>query len=450
MHRTTRVVEVPLTDSTRHSALRGVLAVALTTAVAVAAGSTPALASTSAANGGSDASAAASPAQTGQLVVKLTPGTDIDRVNRQLGSRTHSALLASRSLYLLDVPLDTVESDPARRDAAWKKQAGKLINSLQRTRTVVYAEINSSADATEGERFHYWPDGGPTCTGADPTSYRTQLAATQLSLDAAHRQATGARAVVAVLDTGVDLHHPELVSRLAPGGYDYVGDDTTPGEAKDAVDQDGDTRVDEGYGHGTFVAGVIALVAPGARILPQRVLDSDGRGSVFTVAEAVYDSVAQGADVINMSFGTADKLESKVVTEAIKAASRASVVVVAAAGNDGSRDKHYPAAVADVLSVGALSADGAGLAPFSARGDWVDLAAPGEDISSTLPCGFGSWSGTSMAAPFVAGAAALDSGVGGESKRDRRGENIRHSARKVTGVQVHDGVVDLRRLLGVK
>jgi subtilisin family serine protease len=226
-----------------------------------------------------------------------------------------------------------------------------------------------------------------------------------------------------------------------------VDDDPVPQEERDNVDQDGDSIVDEGYGHGTFVAGIVALVAPGARILPQRVLDSDGRGNVFTVAEAVYDSVAEGADVINMSFGTTGAVESKVLTEALKAAAKAGVVLVAAAGNDGSRVKHYPAAVDGVLSVGALDAGGTGLAPFSARGDWVDLAAPGQDVTSMLPCGYGTWSGTSMAAPFVAGAAALDAGAGGSAKRDGKGEKIRHSAERLKGVSVHDGALDVARML---
>ncbi len=447
MHQHARVAEKPHPGSGRRSASLGVLVTAVAATVIAATGSAPAWAAPHGAWDRADRSVVSPPQATGQLVVKLSPGADINQINRQLGSRTHSALLASRSIYLLDVPLDTVEADPAKRDKAWKKQAGKLIKQLKKAKSVAYAEINSVADATDGERFHYWPSGGPSCDGDDSSAYLAQPAASQLALEAVHQRADGTGAVVAVLDTGAVLNHPALAGRLAAGGYDYVDDDSTPGEVGDGVDQDGDTLVDEGYGHGTFVAGVVALVAPGAKILPQRVLDSDGRGNVFTVAEAVYDSISDGADVINMSFGTPDKMESKIVTEALKAASKAGVVVVAAAGNDGSEDKHYPAAVDKVISVGALSADGTGLATFSARGDWVDVAAPGVGIVSALSCGFGSWSGTSMAAPFVAGAAALDSGDGGEPKRDKRSENVTKSANKVTGLKVHHGVVDLRRLL---
>ncbi len=452
MHLPPRVARTPHQGSGRRSVSLGVRVLAVAAGAVVAAGGVPAWAASGHARASEAVaarSAAAPVTTTGQLVVKLSPGVTIDRVNRQLGSRTHSAVLASRSIYLLDVPLESVESDPAKRDKEWKKQASKLIKGLEKAGSVVYAEVNNLADATDGERFYYWPSGGPSCGAEDPSRYRTQPAASDLSLAAIHPHAVGAGAVVAVLDTGAVLEHPELAARLAPGGYDYVDDDAIPQEVGDGLDQDGDALVDEGYGHGTFVAGVVALVAPGATILPQRVLDSDGRGNVFTVAEAVYDSIGHGADVINMSFGTADKMESKIVSEALKAAAKAGVVVVAAAGNDGSKAKHYPAAVDKVISVGALGTDGAALATFSARGDWVDVAAPGVGIISALPCGFGSWSGTSMAAPFVAGAAALQSGVGGEPKRDKRSENIKKSAKKVKGLDVHDGVVDLGRLLDV-
>lgn len=389
--------------------------------------------------------------QTGQLVVKLRPGVDVEAINRRLGSTTSSALLASRSIYLLDVPVDTDGTTASKRDKDWRKQAKKIIKELRKNSgSVVYAEVNSDADTTEDERFHHWPSGGLTCRGDDSTAYLTQPAVGQLSLDTVHRQATGAGAVVAVLDTGVAPRHPSLESRIAPGGYDYVDDDATPDEVADGVDQDGDGRHDEGYGHGTFVAGVVALVAPDARILPARVLDSEGRGGVFTVAEAVFDATERGADVINLSFGTVDKLESKVLKEALKHAEKAGVVVVAAAGNDGTGTKHYPAAGDGVVSVGALNADGTSLASFSSRGGWVDLAAPGVDISSTVPCGFGTWSGTSMAAPFVAGAAALAVGVGGEAKRDKVSDDIVKSAEDVKGVPVHDGVVNLPRLLRQK
>ncbi len=429
------------------SAIRGCVVVGLAGAVTL--GCLPVAA---AARSGVDrfevaAAPGSEPPQTGQLVVKLAPGVDVEAINRRLGSTTRSTLLASRSIYLLDVPFATDETSPSKRDKAWAKQAKKTIADLRKNASVVYAETNHATDTAEDDRFHHWPSGGLTCGQGDLASYLTQPATGQLSLDAVHRRATGAGAVVAVLDTGIDLDHPWLESRIAPGGYDYVDDDATPGEVSDGLDQDGAGGVDDAYGHGSFVAGVVALVAPDARILPQRVLDSEGQGDVFTVAEAVFDATARGADVINMSFGMVDKVESKVLKEAFKAAQKKGVVVVAAAGNDGSGAEHYPAAVDGVVSVAALDADAVRLAPFSAHGKWVDLAAPGVDIISTVPCGYGTWTGTSMAAPFVAGAAALTVGAGGTSKQDKASEDVLKSGRDVKGLAVHDGVVDLRRLL---
>lgn len=383
----------------------------------------------------------------GQLVVKVAEDGDIAEVNRILSSTIRSTLLASRGIYLLDVPLADPSSDPAKRKKSWTKQAQALVETLKRSGDAVYAEPNTEADLTEGNRFHYWPSGGPQCLGTDAAAYTGQPAALRLQLAQVHRRARGASATVAVLDTGVDGTHPALAGRITAGGYDYVDDDAQPAEGTAGKDGDRDGLTDEGYGHGTFVAGIVALVAPEARILPQRVLDTEGRGNVFTVSEAIYDAVDAGADVINLSFGTADKVNSRVLEEAVRSAQKDGAVVVAAAGNDASTVTHYPAALAGVVSVAAQAAESTALAPFSVRGAWVDVAAPGERVVSALPCGYAAWSGTSMAAPFVSGTTAVLVGLRPKAKPANVIKALDDGSDKVKGLEVHNGAINLRRSL---
>jgi subtilisin family serine protease len=220
-----------------------------------------------------------------------------------------------------------------------------------------------------------------------------------------------------VLDTGVDANHPALSGRLLPG-WDFVDNDNDPSEV-------GDQQTGP-YGHGTHVAGTIALVAPEAKIIPLRVLDEGGLGNMWVLAEALAfaldpdgnPNTADGADVINMSLTTLRETEliESLLDKAcggesndFPVAVNPYLVVVAAAGNGGDSTKQYPAAEdVDGLIAVAASTSTDRLASWSTRASWVQVAAPGDGILSTVPGGlYGTWRGTSMAAPFVAGEVAL-------------------------------------------
>ncbi len=233
--------------------------------------------------------------------------------------------------------------------------------------------------------------------------------------------------VVAVIDTGVDLDHPELAARMLPG-QDMVNlSDTSPppGTRYEGDWQNRDDTPQDEVGHGSHVAGTISCgsnnavgtagVTWGCSILPVKVLTRvveisgaqrvHGIGSSADIAAGIRWAVDHGARVINLSLGGSHS--TFVEQEAIEYAVLHGVVVVAAMGNDASSTPSYPAAFPGVVAVGAVDASGH-LAAFSNTGAHVALVAPGVDILSTdWNDTYGIKSGTSMASPHVAGVAAL-------------------------------------------
>jgi len=216
--------------------------------------------------------------------------------------------------------------------------------------------------------------------------------------------------IVAVVDTGIDYTHPDLAANYAPLGYDWVNNDPDP--------------MDD-FGHGTHVAGTIAAVINNGigiaglakvRIMAEKVMDASGSGSLSDVVRGIVHAVDRGAKIINLSLGS--YVKSELLHEAVKYAHDHGVLVVASAGNDATSVKSYPAAYDEVVAVSATD-EFDKPAAFSNYGDWVDVAAPGVKIYSTMPTyhvtmnnngfnlNYDYMSGTSMACPHVVGVAAL-------------------------------------------
>ena len=354
----------------------------------------------------------------GQVTVKLAPtGVTIEEINASYGSSTREKFPGSTNVYLLGLP---VGSD-----------VEEVVEQMGADPRLLFAEPNFLTQAPEGDARHRaW---GASTT--EPSS--EQYAATALNLAQAHLTTRGRGTQIAVLDTGAQLDHPRLDENFEGASrYDFVDNDKNPSERPVGLDTDGDGDKDEMVGHGTHVAGIVDLVAPGAKIMPLRVLDPEGYGNVWTIAKAVSYAKRNGADVINLSLGTPSP--SRLLRGEINKAIDNGAVVAAAAGNSNSLAPHYPAAGGG----GAASADGLlavasvnkyeKKSDFSNYGLWVDIAAPGTGIRSAFPVSkYANWSGTSMATPFVAGQAALVEAVDCSLKPAGVEERIRSSARSL-------------------
>lgn len=268
-----------------------------------------------------------------------------------------------------------------------------------------------------------WPDGDP------------EPAPRSLPRMPVPRPTAGAGVRVAIVDTGYPARnrYRNESGWFAPGDRDEV-------HGWDQVDADRDGYLDIEAGHGLFVSGVIRRIAPSAKLVHLKALNSDGVGTELGVAHAIRQAVEREVQIVNLSLGFYSLMDvtPEGVADTTAAAREAGIVVVAAAGNDGLSDPAFPAALPDVIGVGSVSADRDGLAEFSNRGDWVDVAAPGERVQSAyvggredprLTLDSGSdvfrdtavWSGTSFACAAVSGhlAAALSQPDGGASPVER-------------------------------
>jgi subtilisin family serine protease len=352
-----------------------------------------------------------SPALVNEVLVQFKSSLDVDNVSAGLGL-TKLEQFGKRPIWRLRVS--------ANVDVA------NLLTTLRADSRVQAADQNFESETPEGRRKNIWVVGN-----ASSATAASQWSLTSMRLPQAQSLSTGANIRVAVLDTGIDATHPAFAGKLLPG-RDFVDDDVDPSEVGPISNV--------GYGHGTHVVGLVSQAAPGAQIIPVRVLDAQGKSNVWVLVEALGWAVDpdgnpntdDGAHVINLSLGTTQ--QTSVLRTAVdladcdfdddddqfsdagydddkaRCANKFGAVVLAAAGNDGSETQlQYPAAeqALGLLPIGAHT-EANRLADFSNRGSFVKLAAPGDAIISTFPGGgYATWSGTSMATPLTAGAAAL-------------------------------------------
>ena len=357
------------------------------------------------------------PAVPGRIIVKFRPDVQLarDRYGAlHTGRAALDRLLASpdvrtaRPLVNRRDPKDSIGLGRIYRlDLAPSADTAALIAALATDPSVEYAEPDYIARAAAIPNDPLFPQ---------------QWGLTKINAPAAWDVVTGTQTVViAIVDSGIDLTHPDLAGKLwvNPGEIPGNGlDDDNNGYVDDVNGWNfvhGTNNISDGNGHGTQVAGVAAAAADdgvgiaglcwNCRIMPVRVMADSGVSNYSDIAAGVTYAADKGARVINLSLG--GYAYSNALRDAVNYAISKGAVVVGGAGNDNVATPFYPAAYENVIAVAATDADDH-KATFSNYGTWVDLSAPGAVITTTFLGGdWGPANGTSLSAPFVSGVAAL-------------------------------------------
>jgi hypothetical protein len=311
----------------------------------------------------------------GQILVKFKPEVSLQDKQQRLAQVQGNI---ARSIDRLEVM--QVEVPPG--------QELVVLERLRAQGNVAFASLNYRVHALE--------------TPNDP-DYSLLWGLDKIEATEAWDTTTGSSSVIiAVIDSGVDLDHPDLQANII-AGYDYVNLDAFP---------------DDDNSHGTHVAGIAAAIGNNgqgvagvswkARIMPLKILDYNGDGNIFDLAQATLDAADGGARVINMSLGGSCPFNDwSPVQAAIDYATSKGALVIAASGNQGASAVFCPAALDKVMAVGSTT-ESDFRSYFSNYGAGLDIVAPGSSIYSTLPGGdYGYKSGTSMATPYASGLAAL-------------------------------------------
>ena len=311
----------------------------------------------------------------GQILVKFRPQTPQQDRLRALGTQ--------------DLPvLEDLPDLQLQRVAAPEGQEHQIVEALNNDPRVEYAELDYAVHATIiPNDSHFGLQWGPV----------------KIQAPAAWDEATGGSdVIIAIIDTGVDLNHPDLNDKIVPG-WDFVNNDSL---------------AQDDHGHGTHVAGIaaaetnnqqgVAGVSWGARIMPIKVLNREGNGFYSDVAQGVLYACNHGAKIINLSLGGSEP--SNTLEDALAQAYAQGCLIAAAAGNDGQSSVDCPARYPAAIAVAATDRYDQ-RAYFSDYGPEIELAAPGVDIFSTLwtrsSHTYGWKQGTSMSTPHVAGLAAI-------------------------------------------
>ncbi len=341
-------------------------------------------------------------------VIQLPPNANVNAIAAHAGGAV-VGVIPEANQFLLSVPNCSANSDS---DIRW-------------------AELNASTTLPSNSHARYIV-AAPTVAAS---WYTTQPNFGLVHLSGALTYATGLGVVVADINSWVDYSHPALAGHLT-SGYDFVVgrpsgvatlNDSSAGYLDDSsagyLDQVTITFLNDSsagylddssagyldnrgpaYSHGTFVAAILAAVAPGAMIMPLRCFDDNGSSDTFTIAKCIRWAVNHGARVINMSFGTLSN--AKVVEAAIAYAQANGVALVASAGNNNTSAPQYPAAYSGVMTTAATTFLDV-KASFSNYGPSIVMDVPGVNIISAVPGNlYGIASGTSFSAPIMAGTVA--------------------------------------------